>query len=163
MKRALSLIIALLMLSASFASCSEKQNDETEKPSSETVAAVESETVEAAEEKVTDNLPEKDFGGMDFVIYTREITTHSPFLVEEINGEELNDAMYQRNLSVEDRFKVKFSEEMYSDEGKPYTFITAGDNTYSLMNVRCTAANNIAQKGYAFPLSSLEYIDLTKP
>lgn len=56
MKRALSLIIALLMLSASFASCSEKQNDETEKPSSETVAAVadntdESETVEAAEEK----------------------------------------------------------------------------------------------------------------
>ena len=31
MKRALSLIIALLMLSASFASCSEKQNDETEK------------------------------------------------------------------------------------------------------------------------------------
>ena len=134
MKRALSLIIALLMLSASFASCSEKQNDETEKPSSETVAAVaentdESETVEAAEEKVTDNLPEKDFGGMDFVIYTREITTHSPFLVEEINGEELNDAIYQRNLSVEDRFKVKFSEEMYSDEGKPYTFITAGDNT----------------------------------
>ena len=31
------------------------------------------------------------------------------------------------------------------------------------MNVRCTAANNIGQKGYAFPLSSLEYIDLTKP
>ena len=142
MKRALSLIIALLMLSASFASCSEKPSDETDKPVSETVASAavaentdESETVEAAEEKVTDNLPEKDFGGMDFVIYTREITTHSPFLVEEINGEELNDAMYQRNLSVEDRFKVKFSEEMYSDEGKPYTFITAGDNTYSLMNV----------------------------
>ena len=54
-----------------------RQNDETEKPSGETVAAVaentdESETVEAAEEKVTDNLPEKDFGGMDFVIYTRK-------------------------------------------------------------------------------------------
>lgn len=168
MKRALSLIIALLMLSASFASCSEKPSDETDKPVSETVASAaeptdESETVETDAEKVTDNLPEKDFGGMDFVIYTREITTHSPFLVEEINGEELNDAIYQRNVSVEDRFKVKFSEEMYSDEGKPYTFITAGDNTYSLMNVRCTAANNIAQKGYAFPLSSLEYIDLTKP
>ena len=135
---------------------------------SETVASAaeptdESETVETDAEKVTDNLPEKDFGGMDFVIYTREMTTHSSFLVEEINGEELNDAIYQRNVSVEDRFKVKFSEEMYSDEGKPYTFITAGDSTYSLMNVRCTAANNIAQKGYAFPLSSLEYIDLTKP
>ena len=89
MKRALSLIIALLMLSASFASCSEKQNDETEKPSSETVAVVaentdESETVEAAEEKVTDNLPEKDFGGMDFVIYTREITTHSLFSLRKL-------------------------------------------------------------------------------
>ena len=89
MKRALSLIIALLMLSASFASCSEKQNDETEKPSGETVAAVaentdESETVETPEEKVTDNLPEKDFGGMDFVIYTREITTHSPFSLRKL-------------------------------------------------------------------------------
>lgn len=168
MKRAISFIIALLMLSASFASCSEKPSDETEKPMNETVASAaesadESETVETDEEKVTDDLPEKDFGGTDFVIYTRDITTHSPFLVEEMNGEELNDAIYQRNLSVEDRFKVKFSEEMYSDEGKPYTFITAGDNTYSLMNVRCTAANNIAQKGYAFPISSLEYIDLTKP
>ena len=50
MKRALSLIIALLMLSASFASCSEKPSDETDKPVSETVASAaeptdESETV----------------------------------------------------------------------------------------------------------------------
>lgn len=72
MKRALSLIIALLMLSASFASCSEKPSDETDKPVSETVASAaeptdESETVETDAEKVTDNLPEKDFGGMDLL------------------------------------------------------------------------------------------------
>lgn len=170
MKKTLSLIMALLMLSASLAACSEKQQDEAESETeteSETVAAAAEaveETLETeAEEKITDDLPEKDFNEMDFAIYTRNNTTHSLFLVEEMNGEEMNDAIFQRNLTVEDRFNVKFSETEYSDEGLPLTLITAGDNTYSLMNVRCTAANTIAQKGYAFALDTLEYIDLTKP
>ena len=171
MKKTLSFILALLMLSASFASCSEKQQDEAESESeSETAAAAaeaaqeSEETIETeTEEKITDDLPEKDYNDMDFAIYTRNNTSHSLFLVEEMNGEEMNDAIYQRNLNVEDRFGVHFIETEYSDEGLPLTLITAGDNTYSLMNVRCTAASNIAQKGYAFALDTLEYIDLTKP
>ncbi len=174
-KRITALILASLMAMPALASCSDSGTnadataDDTAAPVQESTPADESEEQAEQTEQtdgvttiLKDDLPERDYEGADYAIYTRDITAHAPFLVEDMNAEELNDSIYTRKVNVEERFSVKLIEEVYSDEGLPYTLITAGDQTYSLMNVRCTAANNIASKKYAFPINNLEYIDLEK-
>jgi len=167
MKKLIALLILGAMLTASIVSCSEapaeNNTDKTDAPAAETEVTGESETVEETEEVVKDDLPEKNYDGYSYNIYTRTNTTHYQFLTEEYTGEVLNDAIYDRNLRVQDRFNVAFTETEYSDENAPTPLIMSGDTTYSLMNVRCTAANNMAQKNYLYNISSLEYIDLSKP
>ena len=64
-----ALLLALLMIVLPLGSCAEKTADE------ETVAPVTAdvvpETEAPAETEIPDNLPEKDFEGADFRIYTR--------------------------------------------------------------------------------------------
>lgn len=168
--RLTALILSLLMTSPSLTSCSSggTNTDETTPDSAST--SIESTPADSDDGTdatggtaiLKDDLPERNYDGADYAIYTRNITSHAPFLVEDLNAEELNDSLYTRQVNIEDRFSVKLIEEVYSDEGLPYTLITAGDQTYSLMNVRCTAAINIASKKYAFPINNLEYIDLDK-
>ena len=80
-----------------------------------------------------------------------------------MTGELLNDAIYERNERVTERFGVVFSESTYSDQNLPVTNVQSGDNTFSLMNVRCTAADTMGQKALCHDMSSLEYVDLSKP
>ena len=59
-----------------------------------------------------DHLPEKDYGGREFIIMTRDggwDTCHhiEEFVVEELNGEVINDAVYQRNLIIEELYNIK--------------------------------------------------------
>ncbi|MCQ2432891.1 MAG: hypothetical protein MJ175_09855 [Clostridia bacterium] len=124
-------------------------------------AVTDAETEEVV--RAADDLPERDYGGMDLAIFTRINTTHYQFVVEEQNADILNDAIYMRNLKIGERFNVKFSEQEYETETDAEKLVLAGDDTYSLMNVRCTAANNMAQKGYSLDISDLEYINLDKP
>lgn len=166
MKKFLALLVLCAMLAPSVVSCSEATAEETtaNTPSAEETAGGDGTVIEEeTEEVVTDDLPEQDYEGYSYNIYTRSNTTHYLFLAEEYTGEVLNDAIYDRNLKVADRFNIVFTETEYSDENAPTPLVMAGDTTYSLMNVRCTAANTMAQKNYCYNISALEYIDLTKP
>lgn len=167
MKKLIALLILGAMLTTSIVSCSEaptdSNTDKTDVPAAETEVTGEAEVAEETEEVVKDDLPEKNYDGYSYNIYTRTNTTHYQFLTEEYTGEVLNDAIYDRNLKVQDRFNVVFTETEYSDENAPTPLVMSGDTTYSLMNVRCTAANTMAQKNYLYNISNLEYIDLDKP
>ena len=128
--------------------------------------ALQTQTVETEAETeavVRDDLPEMDYGGFDFGIFTRINTTHYQFVAEEQNADVLNDAIFLRNSRIAERFNIKFSEMEYETETDAEKLVLAGDNTYSLMNVRCTAANNMAQKGYTLDISALDHIDFNKP
>ncbi|MBE6723603.1 MAG: hypothetical protein E7576_00180 [Ruminococcaceae bacterium] len=62
---------------------------------------------------IPDNLPERDEGGADFRIgfldfggpgmYTQD------WVAEELTGDVLNDAVFNRNAAVEERFNIKIS------------------------------------------------------
>lgn len=167
MKKLIALLLLGAMMTSALLSCSEapteNNTDKTDAPAAETVSGIAEETEAETEEAVTDNLPEKNYDGYSYNIYTRTNTTHYQFLTEEYTGEVLNDAIYDRNLKIADRFNVVFTETEYSDENAPTPLVMSGDTTYSLMNVRCTAANTMAQKNYLYNISNLEYIDLEKP
>ena len=166
MKKTTALLLVLLTLLSSLTACAESKDSPDSPVSKETASPLDESAAESAETEdfteLEDNLPEMDYEGFTYAIYTRNITSHSPFLVEELNGEVLNDAIFERNSNVADRFNIEFVESLYTDEGMPLTLVQSGDDTYTLMNVRCTAADTMAQKNYCYNISELEYIDLDK-
>ncbi|MBQ4353641.1 MAG: hypothetical protein IJC71_01975, partial [Clostridia bacterium] len=166
MTKILSSLLLAAMLLPAMASCSEtpasEESESSQPPPAEASHDEESEASEESEE-ITDNLPERNYDGFDFHIYTRESATHYAYLTEEMSGELLNDAIYERNERVTERFDVVFTETTYTDQNLPVTNVQSGDDTFSLMNVRCTAADTMGRKALAMDMSTLEYIDLSKP
>lgn len=82
---------------------------------------------------ISDNLPDKKFNGKTFrmaVESNKEFEIYS----EELNGEVTNDAVYDRNLRIEDRFEMKFSHEVMVDiHSKISTYVTAADDAFDIM------------------------------
>lgn len=118
MKKLGVFLLALLMLAGPLVSCSEGASNETEsEPANETEEGtadttpsseegetdpVESETKRA---DIPDNLPEMNFGDSDFRAAQQEGNRYE-FYSEEMVGESTNDAVYNRNLIIEQRFGV---------------------------------------------------------
>jgi len=115
MKKQLALLLALLMCLPAVSSCSESSpSGETDAPVSQTVPdADESAEPEEPEEPETtradypDTLPELDFGGETVVIHTRgDSNATVEIYSEEMNGQPINDAIYERNELVSERLGV---------------------------------------------------------
>ena len=101
MKRKLAVIIALLLLLQTAASCGDKPNDTPVTDGNTTEA-------EETEADVFDGLAEKTFGGKDFNFLIRE-TEYDDYYIETESGDVLDDAVYRRNSEVEERFDVKIN------------------------------------------------------
>ena len=141
MKRKLvSLMLALLMTALPLTACSEKTVEEETGPSASSDTVTPTDTEPAEEElspleqrqRIPDNLPDVDFGGRDYLIESETRKTYE-ILSEEITGEATNDAVYNRNLLIENRFGVKIG--MVENE-TPYneivTAVTAGTHDYDI-------------------------------
>ena len=74
-------------------------------PSAEAPAETEAPDSIEARKLVSDNLPEKDFGGRSFRVLTYNFCT-ADFVSEEITGALINDAVYNRNATVSERFDI---------------------------------------------------------
>lgn len=131
----------------------------------DTTAAV---TTQGLSEAVTenlyaDNLPEKDFGGYEFKIFTRQQAWyHGEWLAEEENGEILNDAIFKRNSTVAERFNISFSEVCEGNTDTARNTILAGDDAYDVINARCSVGWTYAEESLIYKLKDLPYIDLSK-
>ncbi len=155
MKRFITMFL-LFSIAFTLIACSEKLETDT----LSVTTAGETETVI---DPYFDNLPEKDYEGYIFRIYSRDsVWFHGNITVEEYDGEVLNDAIYNRNLNIAQRFNVIFTEELGTDTNKPYKAILANDDAFDLINARCTAALVMAQEGLVVSVDSLPYIDLDK-
>ncbi len=107
-------IIALLlaaMLLPHLASCGDSATV-TETDAAETAAAeTETEretTAEEARNAIADEVENEDFGGRDFIVLGSAEQDFAKFTyVEELNGEVLNDSVYNRNLEIAERFNTK--------------------------------------------------------
>ena len=148
-KRILAAILAAMLLTPAFASCSESNagtnTDETKS------AGVTAETNPGADETVPeeeltdlerrqlipDDLPDLTFDGRTFTVLTTTSTAAdypSEIAVEEITGDACNDAVYNRNIKVEDRFDTKIA--VLTDDsphGQAKTLAQAGTEDYQVL------------------------------
>ncbi|MBQ3956325.1 MAG: hypothetical protein II680_10570, partial [Clostridia bacterium] len=148
--KSLSLALTVLLMAGSLPGCGESavQNspDETVK-NDLSVPSAEAETVPETEETVlSDSVPELDFGGVTVTMAGQGTLGGANDLdiwVPELTGDVVRDAVFQRNIAMEERFNVSIAEPLMND----YTTISnaikscvrAGDSTYDFV------ANQLAQ------------------
>ena len=136
-----------------------------------TAAETEPETEAETEDPATVfDLEVKDYGGKTLGIlgtdwYNIASNWTSPELkVTELTGEAMNDAVFNRNRSVESKYNVKLE----VTDGGAYldspiqAEIVAGTNAYDIAFPRISEMNNIAQDGGAYDMNKIESLDLSK-
>ena len=173
MKKTLSLILAALLLASSFVSCSEKQNDggEDTSPAADTADTSASADETAPEDVKTDSNVRlwegKTFDGYAVNILGRQSTTYSiDFEAEEITGEIVNDAVYNRNLKVEDDLDITLE---YIPHGGEYTqflqdvnnSVVAADGAYDLISSYAYYGSSLAQDNVLYNLHNVPNMTLT--
>ena len=162
MKRVLSLLITLSIISVMVVSCS-NNSDNTTDSNAVSGDPNTSETIEETTESSDDDLPELNYDGYEFNIYTRENFTFYTHVIEEQTGEVLNDSVYMRTRNVEERLNVLLKEVTYTDANAPRALMLAGDNSFDMYNSRCSHALNFWVEGLTVMIDDLPYLDLTKP
>lgn len=171
MKRILSVLLLTALL-LDIVSCSENTPDSTESQTnsavqSDSVSADDSETEETAVQRSADILPASDFGGADYTIIGREYAKLGnlpsiEFAVEELNGDIINDTIYQRNHLVEDNFNVKISAIIGSASSLVTTSVAAGDGAYDLAWAHVNDMSALSQSGNLANYYDMPYIDITQ-
>ncbi len=157
-------VAAALMLSFSLLlSCA----GETQSAVSETTEPSVTET--AAETELLPGLPDEDFGGetMNFLVRSEKFHWYwssKEIYSEKENGEAINDAVFSRNIWVEEKYNCRITEyrsdNPIADANKA---IGAGDDVYDVFMINMYENSGLAQKGGLADFKKIEFIGLDKP
>ncbi len=126
-------------------------------------------TDEYGRELIDTALPELDFKGAKLNLFVRNDQGFEyEFDVTEANGEVMNDVIYERNKSVEERLKIAMTFTGVSLSGGNETktlenSITAGDGAFDLAAVHSSYGARLARSGYFYNLNRVKYCDFDKP
>ena len=157
-----SMILTLILLCGLISSCGNVEP--TESPE-ETSLSENAETVESVDPDNVCDLPsDVRFDGETFTFAVYEnANTQNLMIVDEEDGETINDAIYQRKIKTEERLGVTIEQVIYNDNFNEFQNpILAGDNAYDVGNIRCTDALKVWQEGMIIPASELPYVNIEK-
>ena len=172
LRRTLSLLLAALLLAPAMLSCSESaQNDgadAADPPSSELTETIPEEAVEVeSEEELVFPHEDRDLGGQVFTVVSSEDRGgnglyYDDLIIEEITGDTMNDAYFNRNLAVADRFNVGFADTSSSDApGMLQRTVQAGTPDYDMAALRLSEAYE--KTTYCVDLKKLDGLSLESP
>ncbi len=141
-KRIFALLLAAL-LTASCTACGESTAETTAETAAATEAAVEeTESLSDAEMRaaISDELGEYDFGGQPFRVLMPAPTVDQydavtyEIVAEELTGDACNDAVYNRNIDIGERFntKIELLEEK-ENYNRVKSSVLAGANDFDLV------------------------------
>jgi len=176
--RTICLLLACLVL-LPLVACGKSE----ETPEATTEAPVGEATTSAGGDAVTENtdnadalydrfhLEPVDFGEEEVTLLYWSDREHEEFYVESQTGDLVNDAIYMRNQTVEERLGINFA---YATEkgdasnektfaAKVNTSISAGDHAYDLVAAHSYTIGLCATQDLLYNLSDIEYVDFEKP
>lgn len=157
--------LLVTVLAASALSCSSVSYNDVQSGTPDTTAPV-STSETAVDELAPPELPEADYSGYVFKILTRiegwGIYNNEHLAVEETNGEILNDAIYERNGRIEDRFNVSITEIVTTGDisTEISKTVMSGEDAYDL-----AVPTDVPLYGteYLVDFFTLNYVNLDKP
>lgn len=168
------LLVASMLLSL-LSSCSSEQDGSADTKEA-IVTAEETRELSPAEQLearklISDELPEKDFGGADFMIFSFDAS--APMYVNHLatpeteTGDIVEDAVYRRNVDVEERFGIKLNVNMdriYREASAVMqNYILSNDNTYHLFAGHAVYTGGTALNRIFMNWHDIEYVDFDKP
>ena len=167
--RACAALLALVLAGSLF-SCgrAEEKEQPVFRPVNEDGGTAEPAETEDGENGRTlrDDVPELDFGGAAFRAVTQDSCVEDIY-AEELSGEVLNDAIFNRNMTVQNRFDILIPEPTllpYSQIGVlVQSSVTAGDDAYELILGQMEDSGPVAMQGYFRNWYDLPYVDFEKP
>ncbi len=168
-KHTLCLIFAGVLLLSSCAT-GEKTPDSTV-PETDGADTVHEET-EITRENTPDNLPsDLKFNGETVIFHVRgDDSCIKEFQVEELTGEIINDAIYQRNIAVSDRLNVNLDVAV-GDGWEKYdntvsairASIQAADGVYDVIAGWSARIPSLSLEGLFLDAQTIPYLDLEMP
>ncbi len=164
MKKAMLIFLAAAMLVPLLVSCSEKPKTPAAVGTSDGTPGTEPVTEDKGLVSV-DSVPALDFDGESFDIL--QYTQKNWFYVEDQNGEQLNDIVYERNRTLEERFNITIEEPNTVDWDDLITMVAtlvpAGDDTYDMVSQSLRRTEHTLSKGVLRNVLDLPYIDIDNP
>ena len=174
-KKGLTLLLALMLMASAVGCASENAADtssETAVSAEASTTLEETEPVEPEPEHVMwENLPTTTYDGFEFKIveYTPGPDTGATMLhgdAEELTGEMINDAIYNRNRAVEERFDVKITTQGEAWGGAAAIIqknANAGDDEYSMAMDAPSTMVTASLQNALLNLYSIENMNLENP
>ena len=176
MKKSLSIILALMLAASAAVSCGEAaQTLSGEGGAVETAPADIGETEEETSGEPQISIPAEDLGGIDITFFgvdpkSRQdwtVNTYSETVSEGENGDLINDAIFRRNLAVEELYSIHIKELSTTRENvgsDALKVILAGDDTYQVVNLSASSAGSLLNRVDAlYNLYDIKTIDLSNP
>jgi ABC-type glycerol-3-phosphate transport system substrate-binding protein len=170
MKKALCTVFALLLVLSSVlvSGCAAKpaETEEAETTAAADTVTEEAVTTEPEETKADDGLPNMDCGGRVFRIITTEVSDKDVFTEDHMTADPLHDAVYTRNLNVEERFKIKLDvtvDTYQTVTNRVSRAVKSGSDEYDLVFAHMVNGASLAQNNYVLPFEKLPYVDVSKP
>ncbi len=176
--RLTALLLALLMAALTACSTAPKEEDapNADAPkttNSDPAAPTPGETEPEPEEPTVWDLtgvPENtNFDGWNFnaLVYQNQTWGYCELCVEDLKGEVLNDAFFNRNIEVENLLGIKITQDAIPDPwAEPQYFntsVTAGDRAYAAAWMRQEQSASCAMNDMCLDLNELGYIDFSHP
>lgn len=172
MFRRAAAMAALFAALTAAVSCGESAAQPAENTKAVDPVIAESETVtEEAEADtfVMPDLPERNYNGEDFVFFVPgpgEVNANWTILdiyAESQTGEVVTDAVYERNLWLEENFNIKIKQELCAQSvmSTVQKSVNAGDDVCDVALLPLTNGCTLGQKGYVYDLNTLPYMDLS--
>lgn len=159
--RMTALLLAILMI---LPACSEQTTVEESESSASSDEVIE--TVPEETEYMPD-LPDVRYDGEDFkVCYQSGALAYNikDLIVEELNGEIINDAVYNRNLEVEEEFGITFAAIPNADPSQyaKQDYIS-GSKGYDFLMTQMDKLMPMSLEGYFYDWNTLTYFNADEP
>lgn len=139
------------------------------KQDAQTVLGVSAES-EAAPEKLTDGLPDTNLEGWELSILSHHdhLSTESTIYAEALNGEVINDAIYNRNARLAERFNLVMTLSAGDGWATDYHMlknsVLAGSQDYNLCFLLPYASSgNIVLDGYLYNMQRVDHLNFDRP
>ncbi len=169
-KRILALLLSALMVvpMVACAGDSDKTTDTTASPTASTTAPTE--TTAAPETELTPNLPDvgDKYKGTTFTFLKRPSETgnyREPWLAAEgYNGDIINDAIFDRNMYIQEKYGVTMTFDEQSDPASVLAKISMSqDDIYDVMHDSFISTGNQAKNGNLHNIIDFGYANYDMP
>jgi len=173
-KRILAALLCTATVTAMLASCGGGDTPAAGNPDTTTAGGDAAETT-VAEETTTaelsayDYLPEKNYDGKSYTVYTPDSGTRylpGQIITTEETGDVIMDAAYVRNRNVEDKFNVEIKH--ITGSGSAYytgirSAVQAGDTAYDLTAGFLSKMADLGVEPIFIDATNLPYVDVENP